>query len=156
MYEAPLLRNIANRGVPLISICGKSVREALALSSESYIDFVLLLGTDFSRRIKNVGPNRALKFIRDHGSIERVLEAEKQYLPHISISAYLEQISLARSVFETLPPIPDTSCTAQGMYDEEEVMAILRRYDLHWAVENDWDYHTALDGNYFADDPRSD
>ena len=102
-----MLRNVAGRGSPLVSIPGKSVREALNLSRPGFVDFILLLGTDFSRRIKKVGPHRALKFIRDYGSIEHILENESQYPPRIPIPSYLEQISLARSVFETLPPIPD-------------------------------------------------
>ncbi|KAK7676792.1 hypothetical protein QCA50_020260 [Cerrena zonata] len=139
VYEAPMLRNVANRGTPL-----------------GYVDFALLLGTDFSRRIKNVGPARALKFIRDHGSIERVLETEAQYPPRIPIPTYLEQIVLARSVFDTLPPIPNPSTLMQGEYDEEKVMSVLREYGLHWAAEEDWDYQNALAGNFFADNPRSD
>ena len=68
----------------------------------------LLLGTDFSQRIKNVGPQRALKFIREHGSIERVIERERKYSPRISEKSYLKQVEIARLVFQTLPPVPDT------------------------------------------------
>ena len=150
-----MLRNVAGRGSPLVSIPGKSVREALNLSRPGFVDFILLLGTDFSRRIKKVGPHRALKFIRDYGSIEHILENESQYPPRIPIPSYLEQISLARSVFETLPPIPDTSRLVQGEYDEDKVSNILRQYDLHWAATEDWDYTNALAGNYFSDDPTS-
>ncbi|CAL1699546.1 unnamed protein product [Somion occarium] len=153
VYEAPLLRNVANRNGPLVIIPGAEVRRELHLDRLAFVDFMLLLGTDFSRRIKNVGPHRALKFIRDHGSIERILERETQYPPRIPVPTYLEQISLARSVFQTLPPVPDPSLLVPGEEDEDKVMEILRQYGSHWAAVDGWNYRDALAGNYFADDP---
>lgn len=75
VYEAPMLRNITSHksSSPLTIISGPEVRSSLSLARSSYVDFALLLGTDFSRRIKNMGPTRALKFIQDYGSIEEIL-----------------------------------------------------------------------------------
>ncbi|KIM20976.1 hypothetical protein M408DRAFT_44537, partial [Serendipita vermifera MAFF 305830] len=61
---------------PLMEIDSEVVREALALKREQFVDFALLLGTDFTPRLKNVGPVRALKFIRAHGSIEEIIKIE--------------------------------------------------------------------------------
>lgn len=60
-------------------ISGADIREVLQLTRASFVDFAFLLGTDFSQRIKNVGPARALRFIKEYGSIERVIEAETNY-----------------------------------------------------------------------------
>ncbi|KAI0642655.1 PIN domain-like protein [Trametes meyenii] len=155
VYEAPLIRNIASASEPLQLISGAEVRSALELDRTSYIDFALLLGTDFSQRIKNVGPARALKFIREHGSIERVLERETQYPPRVALEEYLHQIQLARQVFQTLPPAPDSSLLQQRDVDEESVRAIMDEYNLGRYVMSNWDPSQALVGNYFADNPAA-
>ncbi|KAL1949219.1 hypothetical protein VTO73DRAFT_11025 [Trametes versicolor] len=154
VYEAPLIRNITSSSGPLVLISGADVRTFLQLDRPGYIDFALLLGTDFSQRIKNVGPARALKFIREHGSIERVLERERQYPPRIPEAEYLQQVQLARDVFQTLPPTPDRTLLQQGEVDEDAVLAILEKYGLSRYVQaEDWDYGQALAGNYFSDNP---
>ena len=125
------------------------------LDRASFIDFALLLGTDFSQRIKNVGPTRALKFIREHGSIERVLEQETQYPPRVPVEEYIQQVQLARQVFGTLPPPPDATQLEPGIFDEAEVMGVLDKFDLRRYATEDWDYSQALSGNFFADNPSA-
>src|SRR5262245_11268972 len=83
VYEVPLIRNITSRRSPLTVLSGKEIRTMLKLSRASYVDFALLLGTDFSQRIKNIGPQRALKFIREHGSIEHIIERETRFRPRV-------------------------------------------------------------------------
>ncbi|KAG5643631.1 hypothetical protein DXG03_000556 [Asterophora parasitica] len=158
VYEAPLVRNLTSRNVPLTVVSGAEVRSRLQLDRASFVDFVLLLGTDFSQRIKNVGPARALKFIREHGSIERVIELEKKYIPRIPHDAYLEQVEIARTVFDTLPPVPKQSLLEEGVYDEAEIMQLLQKYNLGRAaaaIGYEWDYNAALGGNYFGDNPSA-
>ncbi|GJE94789.1 PIN domain-like protein [Phanerochaete sordida] len=157
VYGAPLVRNIAKRSDPLVVMSGPEVRTALELDQKRFIDFALLLGTDFSQRIKNVGPARALKFIRQHGSIEQVLERETQYPPRIPTSLYLQQVDVARVVFHTLPPVPDDFYLRMGVPDDAAVQEILQKYGLWKEVSHDyeWDYTRALSGNYFDDNPAS-
>ncbi|KAI0327229.1 PIN domain-like protein [Cubamyces sp. BRFM 1775] len=155
VYDAPLIRNLASSTAPLVIISGADVRAVLQLDRGSFIDFALLLGTDFSQRIKNVGPARALKFIREYGSIERVLEHERQYPPRIPPAEYLQQVELARDVFQTLPPIPDPSLLQQGEIDEAAVWTLMDKYNLHRYVAEDWDHSQSLLGNYFADNPAA-
>lgn len=155
VYEAPLIRNIANRNDPLILVHGSDVRTALQLSKSAYIDFLLLLGTDFSQRIKNVGPQRALKFIREHGSIERVITQEHKYPPRLSKQLYLEQVGIARLAFATLPPVPDLETLKQHNVNHAKVAAIVQKYRLQRVLPTQWNYDTALEGNYFADNPRA-
>lgn len=155
VYEAPLIRNIANRNDPLILVHGSHVRTALQLSKSAYIDFLLLLGTDFSQRIKNVGPQRALKFIREHGSIERVITQEHKYPPRLAKKLYLEQVGIARLTFATLPPIPDPETLKQHNVNHAKVAAIVQKYGLQRLLPDQWNYGTALEGNYFADNPRA-
>lgn len=155
IYEAPLLRNITSRGAPLTLICGSDVRQSLALSRRAFIDFALLLGTDFSQRIRNVGPARALRFIREHGSIEGVLEKEQGFPPRESTPVYLAHVALGREVYETLPPMPKDEELRGREVDEDAVAKVLMKYDLQREVAEDYAFANALAGNYFKDDPHS-
>ncbi|KAJ2685265.1 hypothetical protein H4R19_006815 [Coemansia spiralis] len=53
---------------------GRRAHEELGLSRAAFVDMCILCGTDFSSTLKKVGPITALRLIREHGSIERVLE----------------------------------------------------------------------------------
>ncbi|KAF7316414.1 hypothetical protein MIND_00160200 [Mycena indigotica] len=155
IYEAPLVRNLTSRNLPLTLLSGKELRTTLELDRASFIDFALLLGTDFTQRIKNVGPTRALKFIREHKSIERVLDVEIKYPPRSPPAAYLADVESARLVFETLPPVPDAGLLDQKK-DLDRLSTVLQRCGLGRLLLNEeWNYEDALEGNYFADDPSA-
>jgi flap endonuclease-1 len=163
VYSAPLLRNLTRRDLPLVSVSARDVCRALRLSHTGFVEFALLLGTDFTPRIRGVGPSRALRFLHAHGSIERVVQAERQFSPPPppsssldAWSAYLESVRAARGVFETLPPVPDDALLRPGAVVDADVVSILQRYGLHRVVvEDGWNYSAALRGNYFDDDPSA-
>ena len=140
VYNAPLIRNIANRQGPLVLMSGPDIRTQLDLTNDRFIDFALLLGTDFSDRIKNVGPARAFKFIREHGTIEEVLKHEVKYPPRVAEESYLEQIEVARNVFRAVPPAPDLGSLERVEEDEEEVRDVMRKYKLGKEIEKDQDH----------------
>jgi flap endonuclease-1 len=152
IYGAPLLRNITSRDKALLLISGTEVRSALHLDAPALIDFALLLGTDFTPRIRNIGPHRALQYIRKYGTIESLLAEEKQYVPRVPLQTYLQAVREARKVFVELPPLPDMHMLEQKEYREAEVAAILGSHCLQRFLELD----TRLDvlhGNYFNDNP---
>jgi len=153
VYDAPLIRNIANRDYPLVVVSGSDVRNALELDRSRFIDFILLLGTDFSQRIKNIGPQRALKFIKEYGSIEAVVEHEAKYPPRIPTAAYLAQVEVARTVFKTLPPVPPPELLQSFETDPAAVSYIIQKYRLQRVLHEHWDHESALAGNYFHDNP---
>ena len=131
------------------------MRDALQLDREAFVDFALLLGTDFSQRIKNVGPARALKFIRQHRTIERVLEQESKYAASVVSAEYLERIGLARQIFGKLPPPPDPTQLHAGPFNEQAILDILTKYNLRRYASEESDYSYTLSGNYFADSPTA-
>lgn len=154
MYGAPLVRNISMKAEPLVVVSGTDVWDNLNLTQSQFIDFALLLGTDFSERIKMIGPMRALKFIREYGSIERIIESETQYSPPRSTLSYLEQVSIARLVFSTLPPVPTEDLTPLPS-DELAIQSIMHKYRLWNALsdEHPWATGLSLEGNYFNEGP---
>ena len=157
MYEASLIRNITSRD-PFLMVSGADVRQGLDLTRDEYIDFVILLGTDFSQRITNVGPVRALKMVNELGCIENIVDSianDPKYSLKLSKSAYLAQVDIARSVFKTLPPVPTLRPIEKN---DEQVEDILKKYGImygdiyhdHYIREG---YKDALIGNFFNDTP---
>ncbi|KAJ2784915.1 hypothetical protein H4R18_000840 [Coemansia javaensis] len=52
-------------------------RADLGLSRAAFVDLCILCGTDFSATLEKVGPVTALRLVRAHGSIERILRLAK-------------------------------------------------------------------------------
>lgn len=48
--------------------------EGLGLKHDEFVDLCILLGCDYCDSIKGIGPKTALKLIRAHGTIEKILE----------------------------------------------------------------------------------
>lgn len=53
----------------------ENLRE-LGLTREQLVDMALLIGTDFNEGVRGIGPKKALALLREHGTLEAVLEAE--------------------------------------------------------------------------------
>ena len=68
---------------------------------------------------------------------------------------YLEQVQLARSVFETLPPMPEVDSLQLREVDQREVSDVLDKYGLRRYTLDEVDYSHLLSGNYFADNPAA-
>ncbi|PWN53428.1 putative DNA repair endonuclease rad2 [Violaceomyces palustris] len=48
--------------------------EGLGMTKEQFIDLCILLGCDYLDPIRGIGPKTALKLMRDHGSLDKVIE----------------------------------------------------------------------------------
>ena len=155
VYGVPMLKNITSRVEPLVMVSGAEVRAELDLDRDAFIDFALLLGTDFSQRIVNVGPKRAYKFIKNHGSIERIIEQETKYEPRVSREDYLAEVELGRLIYKTLPSVPlkELKKKIKEKMDGKKVTTLLERHGLFRELGVDGEYQTFLDGNYFRDSP---
>ena len=78
-FKTPvLLRHMTyseQRKEPIQEIELKRVLEGLEMDMEQFIDLCMLLGCDYLDPIPKVGPNTALKLIREHKSLAAVVEA---------------------------------------------------------------------------------
>ncbi|KAK3208025.1 hypothetical protein GRF29_96g1192639 [Pseudopithomyces chartarum] len=75
-----LLRHLTfseQRKEPILEIHLDKVLEGLDMKREQFVDFCILLGCDYVDPIKGVGPSTALKLIREHGTLEKVVEHMK-------------------------------------------------------------------------------
>ena len=77
-FDSPiLLRHLTfseQRKEPIQEIFLDKVLEGLDMDRKQFVDLCILLGCDYLDPIPKVGPNTALKMIREHGSLEKVVE----------------------------------------------------------------------------------
>jgi len=55
----------------------------LGISREQLVDIAILIGTDYNEGIKGIGPKKALKLIKKHGSIEGALAELNANITHL-------------------------------------------------------------------------
>lgn len=77
-YRTPfLLRHLTfseARKEPISEIDTEIVLSGLELTLEQFIDLGIMLGCDYCESIKGVGPVTALKLIKEHNSLEKIIE----------------------------------------------------------------------------------
>ncbi|KAJ2383191.1 hypothetical protein H4S02_005412 [Coemansia sp. RSA 2611] len=89
---------------PLTLVDAQHACAELGLPRAAFIDLCILCGTDFSATLEKVGPVTALRLVREHGSIERILATGK-YRARAPFA-----VDLARAVFLADPePLPVAS-----------------------------------------------
>ena len=68
---------------PIIEIDTEAVLKGLDLTYDQFVDLCILCGCDYCNTIKGIGPKTALKLIRQHKSLEEIIEYlqknEKKY-----------------------------------------------------------------------------
>lgn len=62
------------RKEPIHEIDTQIMLQGLELSEEQLVDLGIMLGCDYCESIKGIGPVTALKLIREHGSLEKIVE----------------------------------------------------------------------------------
>ncbi|RKO93681.1 PIN domain-like protein, partial [Blyttiomyces helicus] len=77
-FESPvLLRHLTfseARKMPIREINLAKALEGLGMNMDQFIDLCILLGCDYCDSIKGIGPTRAVALIKEHGSLEKVLD----------------------------------------------------------------------------------
>lgn len=77
-YEPPyLLRHLTfaeARKMPINQITYSEAIAGLEMTKPQFIDMCILLGCDYCETIKGVGPVTAYKLIKEHGSLEKIIE----------------------------------------------------------------------------------
>ncbi|THG98807.1 hypothetical protein EW026_g3443 [Hermanssonia centrifuga] len=77
-FNAPILyRHLTfseARKTPISEINLKVALEGLEMNMSQFIDLCILLGCDYLEPIKGIGPKSALKLVREHGSLDAIIE----------------------------------------------------------------------------------
>jgi flap endonuclease-1 len=89
---------------------------SLGITREQLVDAALLVGTDFNDGVRGIGPKKAVKLIRDAGSMERLPEAIRAGLP--------PNANEIRRFFLD-PPVDRDPPVARGKVDPEAVARFL-------------------------------
>lgn len=119
-FNSPiLLRHLTFSEARKMNISEIHLDKALAgleLTMDQFVDLCILLGCDYCESIKGIGPMTALKLIKQHGNIEKILEnLDKKYnVPEGW--AYAE----ARQLFKTPDVTPAESIDLKWEEPDEE------------------------------------
>lgn len=62
------------RKMPVQEIHLDKVLEGMDMSKEEFIDFCIMLGCDYTGTIKGIGPKRAVDLIKNHKTLEKIVE----------------------------------------------------------------------------------
>jgi flap endonuclease-1 len=87
----------------------------LEISREQLVDLAILVGTDFNEGIKGIGPKKALKLIKQHENLEKVME-EKGFT--------IENFKEVRDIF-LRPEVTDEYEISQHKIDVNGVVKLL-------------------------------
>jgi len=68
------LMDPSSKKIPVMEFDIAKVLEELELTMDQFIDLCILCGCDYCDSIKGIGGQTALKLIRQHGSIESIME----------------------------------------------------------------------------------
>jgi flap endonuclease-1 len=90
--------------------------EKRGITREQLVDLAILVGTDFNRGVKGIGPRKALKLIRAHGKLENMPDEIKVKLP--------KNPQRVRSLFLE-PDVCEDYDISYGELQEEEVYNFL-------------------------------
>lgn len=113
------LLDLDGQATTITAITREHVLAGLGLTHPQFIDLCILLGSDYTKvTLPGIGPKRSLAMIKKHGSIEKIIEAEKIVAP-VDFT-YRE----ARAEFMN-PGVLHTEINAQlPVYTAEEIVAI--------------------------------
>jgi flap endonuclease-1 len=94
----------------------EALLSGLGITRGQLIDLSILIGTDFNRGVKGIGPKTALKLIRAHGSIEGLPAEIAAKLP--------PDVDEVRRIYLE-PDVTDNYSIEEGGLDEEDLYSFL-------------------------------
>jgi len=113
-FQTPvLLRRLTYaeiKKMPVYEISYAKMMSGLGLTREQFVDLCILCGCDYAGSIRGVGPSNALKLIKEHKTLEKVVaavesraKAEKYPIPPEFKSERLDQIRALFNAPEVTP-----------------------------------------------------
>lgn len=113
IHEIHLDKVLNGLGLDMIQVCLQWTLEMKQLNDSKFIDLCILLGCDYTKSIKGIGPKTAYKLIKKHGTIDELVnhvgERLKGNIP--KDWNYAE----ARQLFVTPKVIPATKINVSEM-----------------------------------------
>ncbi len=88
----------------------------LEISRGQLVDLAILVGTDFNQGVKGIGPKKALKLVREYGSIEQMPEEIR--------SKMTEDLNILRQIFLT-PRVLEKYALKRSLPDRDGLVEFL-------------------------------
>ncbi|KAH9387234.1 flap endonuclease-1, partial [Nematocida major] len=114
-----LLPSIMKKNVPVMEICLETALKQTELEHTEFVDLCILLGCDYCKRPKGVGPKKAYELIQKHRTIEKIVECES-----LQIDADSWPYKEARNIF-LLQRVDRPKAFAIDAPDTEELFRFL-------------------------------
>ncbi|KAG0748912.1 hypothetical protein G6F57_002752 [Rhizopus arrhizus] len=73
IHEIHLDKVLTGLGLDMIQVCLQWTLEMKQLNDSKFIDLCILLGCDYTKSIKGIGPKTAYKLIKKHGTIDELV-----------------------------------------------------------------------------------
>nr|QYA18852.1 flap endonuclease-1 [Clandestinovirus] len=116
---------------PLEEYRSDEIKQELGFSDDEFIDFCVLMGCDYTEKIKNIGPANALKFIKEHKNIETIIEQLPKLGKRYQVPEKFDYI-MARDQFRNTQPethlarryLPEAEPTIPESIQDENSMDI--------------------------------
>jgi flap endonuclease-1 len=119
--------------------------EGLNLTHEQFVDLCILLGCDYTENIKGIGPKTALKLIREHGSIEKIIasiDRKKYVVPESWVPNEKGQLKKdedeSESEDEENPPENDETTAAAAIPAYVKARELFHEHPVNLDVELKW------------------
>jgi flap endonuclease-1 len=141
-------RRLPSKGI-VINVVPERIRlsDVLAhtgLSREQLVDFAILLGTDFNPDgFPGVGPARALKYLRNYGSIDRITELKPRLasVPYVEIRRLYLDAPATRGVKPTWKPLDRDRLmnflVEEHSFSRERVQSALARLEANGGLQTE-------------------
>lgn len=114
-YGAPILISKINTANDCATITyHEEILQNLGLTSDQFIDFCIMCGTDYNKNIPKIGPEKAYKLICEFGSIEGIRESgvDVSILDHVRV----------REIFKEYTPCDvEVKYCKHPLFDELEI-----------------------------------
>jgi len=75
----------------------KIILECLQFSHKEFIDYCILCGCDYCDRIPGIGGIKALKLLKQHGSVQDIVRSGA--FKEEDVQAYLDKYRIAQNIF---------------------------------------------------------
>ncbi|MGB2729003.1 MAG: flap endonuclease-1 [Halobacteriota archaeon] len=122
LFGAPIMiRNLSapRKKATLEVVELKELEEKHGITREELVDIAILVGTDFNEGIKGIGVKKALKLIKQHHNIEKLISEAA-----IGTGEGIENYELVRHIF-LQPDVNESYEIKWGTPDEEKVKEFL-------------------------------
>lgn len=125
-YGAPIFLTKLNTATnTCMEISYERILGDLDMTSDQFTDFCIMCGTDYNDNIFKIGPENALKLIKQYESIDKMEHLDTSCLKHNRV----------RELFKEYKSMPLVSVPYCGIPDFEALSEFMFKFRIHYPIE---------------------